>query len=104
MVFAPAGMSEHMEGLLQKLRSTEEALDERLAALEAELRDQLDSVHAEHAAAAKSWFLPFAGLLVALLVLCVWGVRQYRQVRSAYSCKSAQASFALVWRCAVLSR
>ena len=32
---AHAGMTDHMEGLLQKLRSTEDALDERLQALAA---------------------------------------------------------------------
>ena len=73
-------MTDHMEGLLQKLRSTEDALDERLQALEGTLKEQLDVLHADHAAAAGAWVLPFACIAASLVVLCGWGLRQWRQV------------------------
>jgi hypothetical protein len=73
-------MTDHMDGLLFKLRSTEEQLDERLYALENQLREQLALLQAEHAAASRAWVLPFVGLCVAVLSLGAWGYRQYRTI------------------------
>ena len=73
-------MTDHMDGLLQKLRSTEEALDERLYMLEGQLKEQLEILAADHATASKSWMMPFAGLAVVGLLLSAWGFRTYRTV------------------------
>ena len=73
-----------MDGLLQRLRSTDDTLDERLHSLEEQLSHQLDLLAAENSSAAKQWILPFVALSAAVVVLGAWGYRQYRAINKLH--------------------
>lgn len=75
-----AGMYQHMENLLVKMQHTEGALDDRLAHLEAQMREQLEALRAEHHSAAGRWMLPFIGLCACAMLLLLWGVKQFQRI------------------------
>ena len=73
-------MTEHMDGLLQRLRSTDDTLDDRLRSLEEQLSHQLSLMAEEHSSLSRAWILPFVGLCAAIIVLAGWGYKQYTQI------------------------
>ena len=77
-------MYQHMEGLLTKMGHTEEAMDERLVHLEAQLREQLELLRAEHKTAAGKWVTPFVVLCAAAAGIGLWGMKQYRAINKLH--------------------
>lgn len=73
-----------MENLLVKLQHTEEGLDDRLAHLERQLREQLELLRSEHRSQAGRWMLPFMGLCAAAMMLLLWGIKQYQRINKLH--------------------
>lgn len=80
-----AGNRLHMEQLLTRLAGTDETLDRRLLSLETALRRQLTDIENEQRHAATAWIIPFSSLAVALVVLGLWGCRQFCRVRKLHA-------------------
>ena len=73
-----------MDGLLQRLRSTDDTLDDRLHSLEEQLQHQLELLAAEHTTLSRQWILPYTALAAVVVVLAAWGYRQYRAINKLH--------------------
>ena len=73
-----------MEQLLERLAGTDQTLDRRLVALDLELRNQMAALEYSQSAASKAWIFPFTSLAIALLLLGVWGCRQFFRIRKLH--------------------
>lgn len=75
-----AGMQKHMQALVDRLKTTEDKLDVRLAALEKSLREQLERLSEDSAASSRGWIWPFVGLTLSALGLAALWYSNWRKM------------------------
>ena len=80
-----AGNRLHMEQLLSRLAGSDQTLDRRLLALEAQLQQQLAELDASQQDAVGAWFLPFFSLAVAIVIIGAWGCSHFIRIRKLHS-------------------